>query len=124
MDWKIELVSIPVTDVERAKAFYIEQAGFELDHDHQVNEELRFVQLTPPGSACSITIGRGIIDSPPGSAQVQIVVDDVHAARTQLVERDVDVSDVQAFDWGSFIFFADPDGNKWAVQQIPDRSGP
>jgi catechol 2,3-dioxygenase-like lactoylglutathione lyase family enzyme len=118
MDWKLELVTIPVTDVDRAKAFYVEQAGFVLDHDHVVNEELRFVQLTPPGSACSIAIGDGLTESPPGSAQVQIVVADVHAAREELLARGLEVGDVQTFDWGSFVFFADPDGNGWAIQQL------
>jgi predicted enzyme related to lactoylglutathione lyase len=119
MDWKLELVSIPVTDVDRAKAFYVEQAGFTADHDHVVSNEIRFVQLTPPGSACSIALGTGISDSPPGSAQCQLVVADVHAARQELVERGVDVGDVQDYPWGSFVFFSDPDGNRWAVQQLP-----
>ena len=121
MDWKLELVSIPVTDVDRAKAFYVEQAGFNADHDHRVTDELRFVQLMPPGSACSIALGTGITTSPPGSAQVQIVVDDVHAARDQLAGRGVEVSDVQEFPWGSFVFYADPDGNQWGIQQLPPR---
>ena len=120
MDWKIELIGIPVSDVERAKAFYTEQVGFVLDHDHQVSDDLRFIQLTPPGSACSITIGVGVIDTPPGSVQgVQIVVSDIQAAHDELVSRGVEVSDVQHFDWGDFVFFSDPDGNGWAVQQIP-----
>ena len=118
MDWKLELVSIPVSDVDRAKAFYTEKAGFNADHDHRVSDEIRFVQLTPPGSACSIALGTGIVDSPPGSAQVQVVVSDVHAARAELVERGAEVSDVQEFPWGSFVFFSDPDGNRWAVQQL------
>jgi catechol 2,3-dioxygenase-like lactoylglutathione lyase family enzyme len=122
MDWKLELVSIPVTDVERAKRFYTEKVGFHADHDHQVSDTLRFIQLTPPGSACSITFGVGITDAPPGSAQVQLVVSDVHAARAELLRRGVEVSDVQVFNWGSFVFFRDPDGNKWAVQQLPQRS--
>ncbi len=122
MDWKLELVSIPVTDVDRAKAFYTEKAGFNADHDHRVSDEMRFVQLTPPGSACSITLGTGITESEPGSAQVQIVVSDVHAARAELVERGTEVSDVQEFPWGSFVFFSDPDGNRWAVQQLPARN--
>ncbi len=122
MDWKIELVSIPVTDVDRAKAFYTEKAGFNADHDHRVSDEMRFVQLTPPGSACSIALGTGISESKPGSAQVQIVVSDVHAARAELVERGTEVSDVQEFPWGSFVFFSDPDGNRWAVQQLPARN--
>ncbi len=120
MDWKIELVGIPVSDVERAKAFYTEQVGFVLDHDHQVSDDLRFIQLTPPGSACSITIGVGVIDTPPGSVQgVQMVVSDIQAAHDELASRGVEVSDVQHFDWGDFVFFSDPDGNGWAVQQIP-----
>ena len=122
MDWKLELVAIPVSDVDRAKAFYVEQVGFVADHDHAVSDAIRFVQLTPPGSACSIAFGVGIVDMPPGSVQgLQLVVEDVHAARTELVERGVDASDVQEFDWGSFVFFSDPDGNGWAVQQLPAR---
>jgi catechol 2,3-dioxygenase-like lactoylglutathione lyase family enzyme len=122
MDWKIELVAIPVSDVDRAKAFYTEQAGFNADHDHRVSDEIRFVQLTPPGSACSIALGKGIIDVPPGSVQgVQMVVSDIHAAHAELAGRGVEVSDVQDFPWGSFVFFKDPDGNGWAVQQLPAR---
>src|SRR5262245_19100696 len=121
MDWKLELVTIPVTNVERAKAFYVERAGFVLDHDHVVDEELRFVQLTPTGSSCSIAIGTGLTDSPPGSALAQIVVADVHAARDELLARGLEVGEVQTFDWGSFVFFADPDGNRWAIQQLPPR---
>ena len=121
MDWKLELVSIPVSDVDRAKRFYTEKAGFNADHDHQVNDKLRFVQLTPPGSACSIVMGVGITDAPPGSAQVQLVVADIQAARAELLQRGLEVGDVQTFPWGSFVFFRDPDGNKWAVQQIPPR---
>ena len=121
MDWKLELVTVPVSDVDRAKQFYVEQAGFNADHDHQVNDELRFVQLTPPGSACSIVIGTGLSDAPPGSAPgLQLVVADVEAARTELTGRGVDVGDVQTFPWGSFVFFSDPDGNRWSVQQLPD----
>ena len=122
MDWKLELVAVPVSDVDRAKAFYSEQVGFTVDHDHTVNDELRFVQLTPPGSMCSIAIGTGVIDTEPGSVQgLQMVVADVHAARTHLAGRGVDVSEVQDFPWGSFVFFSDPDGNGWAVQQLPPR---
>jgi catechol 2,3-dioxygenase-like lactoylglutathione lyase family enzyme len=122
MDWKIELVAIPVSDVDRAKAFYTEQAGFNLDHDHQVSDELRFVQLTPPGSACSIALGSGITEAPPGSVQgVQMVVPDIEAAHDELRGRGVGVSDVQVFPWGSFVFFTDPDGNGWAVQSLPPR---
>jgi catechol 2,3-dioxygenase-like lactoylglutathione lyase family enzyme len=119
MDWRLELVQVPVTDVDRAKAFYTEEAGFTLDHDHQVTDELRFVQLTPPGSACSIALGIGLGDKPPGSAQLQLVVPDVHAARDELVSRGLEVGEVQDFPWGSFVFFEDPDGNSWSVQQIP-----
>jgi catechol 2,3-dioxygenase-like lactoylglutathione lyase family enzyme len=119
MDWKLELVTIPVADVDRAKAFYTEKAGFEADHDHRVSDEIRFVQLTPPGSACSIAIGTGLTDSPPGTARAQLVVDDVAAARAELLDRGVEVGEVQEFPWGSFVFFQDPDGNAWAVQQLP-----
>ncbi len=122
MDWKLELVAIPVSDVDRAKAFYTEQLGFNADHDHSVSDDIRFVQLTPPGSACSIALGKGITDAPPGSVRgMQLVVSDVAAARAELVGRGVEISDVQEFAWGSFIFFSDPDGNRWAVQQLPPR---
>jgi predicted enzyme related to lactoylglutathione lyase len=122
MDFRIELIAIPVTDVDRAKAFYVDQAGFNADHDHTVSDEVRFVQLTPPGSACSIAIGRGVTDAAPGSVQgVQMVVADIQAAHAELAGRGVDVSDVQDFPWGRFVFFADPDGNRWAVQEIPPR---
>ena len=122
MDWKLELISVPVSDVDRAKVFYTEQVGFNADHDHQVSDEIRFVQLTPPGSACSIAIGSGIVDTPPGSVQgLQLVVSDINGARAELAERGVDVSEVQEFPWGSFVFFSDPDGNGWAVQQLPAR---
>ena len=121
MDWRLELVQVPVTDVDRAKAFYTEKAGFPLDHDHQVTDELRFVQLTPPGSACSIALGTGLADKPPGSAQLQLVVEDIHAARDELQGRGLEVGEVQDFPWGSFVFFQDPDGNSWSVQQIPPR---
>ena len=120
MDWKIELIGIPVSDVDRAITFYTEQVGFVLDHDHKVNVDLRFVQLTPPGSACSITIGVGVIDTPPGSVQgVQMVVSDIQAAHDELAGRGVEVSDVQHYDWGDFVFFSDRDGNGWSVQQLP-----
>ncbi|HYZ10724.1 MAG TPA: glyoxalase superfamily protein [Actinomycetota bacterium] len=121
MDWRLELVQVPVTDVDRARAFYTEKAGFTLDHDHQVTDDLRFVQLTPPGSACSIALGTGLGDKPPGSAQLQLVVEDVHAAREELLGRGLEVGDVQDFPWGSFVFFQDPDGNSWSVQQITSR---
>ena len=118
MDFKLELVAIPVSDVDRAKAFY-EQVGFNTDHDHQVNESLRFVQLTPPGSACSIAIGDGVTDAEPGSVKgMQVVVDDIEAARAHLVDRGIDVSEIQRFPWGAFVFFQDPDGNAWAVQDL------
>ena len=121
MDWKIELVAIPVSDVDRAKAFYTEKAGFNADHDHQVSDELRFVQLTPPGSACSIAIGTGVVDTEPGSVQgMQMVVADIQAAHAELAGRGVEVSEVQEFPWGSFVFFSDPDGNGWAVQAMSD----
>jgi predicted enzyme related to lactoylglutathione lyase len=122
VDWKLELVAVPVSDVDRAKAFYTEQAGFDADHDHRVSDDIRFVQLTPPGSACSIALGTGIVSTPPGSAQgLQMVVPDVNAARAELVERGVEVSEVQEFPWGRFVFFSDPDGNGWAVQEIGAR---
>ena len=122
MDFKLELIPVPVSDVDRAKAFYTEKAGFNADHDHRVSDEIRFVQLTPPGSACSISIGEGLVKTPPGSAQgIQLVVDDIEAARAELAGRGVDVSDVQAFPWGSFVFFSDPDGNGWSVQEVPPR---
>lgn len=122
MDWKLELVAVPVSDVDRAKTFYTEQVGFIADQDNRL-DDLRFVQLTPRGSACSIAIGVGVTDAAPGSVQgLQLVVDDAEAARAQLVERGVEASDVQDFPWGRFVFFADPDGNRWAVQQLPQRS--
>lgn len=123
MDWKLELVAVPVSDVDKAKAFYVDQVGFHLDHDHQVTDDLRFVQLTPPGSGCSISIGTGITDAVPGSVKgLQLVVADVEAARAQLTARGVAVGEVQDFPWGRFVFFGDPDGNGWAVQQIPPRA--
>jgi len=122
MDFKLELVAVPVSDVDRAKAFYTEQAGFHADHDYTVSDEIRFVQLTPPGSACSIAVGRGLVDAPPGSVQgLQLVVTDIGQARDELAARGVAVSEVQVFPWGSFVFFADPDGNRWAVQEVPAR---
>jgi len=124
MDFKLELVVVPVSDVDRAKAFYTEKVGFNADHDHQVNEEIRFVQLTPPGSACSISIGTGLgVDMAPGSVQgLQLVVTDAEAARAELAGRGVDVSEIQEFPWGRFVFFTDPDGNGWNVQEIQRRS--
>jgi len=133
MEWKLELVPIPVSDVDRAKAFYTERVGFQEDLDHSTGEEFRVVQLTPPGSACSIAIGTGIVGTPPGSVQgLQLVVPDVDAAREQLLERGVEASEVQHFDgsnwrsggggdWNSFAFFSDPDGNGWVLQQSPGR---
>jgi catechol 2,3-dioxygenase-like lactoylglutathione lyase family enzyme len=119
MDWKIELIAIPVTDVDRAKAFYVDQVGFIADHDHRVSDDLRFVQLTPPGSACSIVLGTGITEMAPGSQKgVQIVVADVAAAREQLISHGVDASDVDVQPWGHFVYFSDPDGNSWSLQQI------
>jgi predicted enzyme related to lactoylglutathione lyase len=114
---------VPVTDVDRAKAFYVDQVGFNPDHDHQVSDDMRFVQLTPPGSACSIAIGSGIADTEPGSVRgLQLVVPDIEAAQRHLRDAGVDVSDIQDFPWGRFVFFSDPDGNGWAVQQIPPRN--
>jgi predicted enzyme related to lactoylglutathione lyase len=122
MDWKLELVFVPVTDVDHAKAFYVEQVGFHADVDHQVDDTLRFVQLTPPGSACSIAMGTGLTEMPPGSQRgLQVVVDDVAVARQQLVDRGVKVSEVDVQPWGSFVTFCDPDGNSWALQQLPPR---
>ena len=122
MDIKLELVTLPVSDVDRAKAFYTDQAGFTADHDHRVSDDIRFVQLTPPGSACSIAIGQGITEAAPGSVQgVQIVVSDIEAAHTELAGRGVEVSDIETFPWGDFVYFRDPDGNRWAVQQVPPR---
>ena len=122
MDMKLELVAIPVSDVDRAKAFYADKAGFNADHDYKVSDEIRFVQLTPPGSACSIALGTGISDAPPGSVKgMQMTVADVNAARAELVARGVEVSPVQKFPWGMFAFFSDPDGNAWALQQLPPR---
>ena len=119
MDWKLELVAVPVTDVDRAKRFYTEQVGFHADHDHRISDDLRFVQLTPPGSACSIALGTGVTDAKPGTATgLQLVVSDIEAARTQLMDGGVEVSEVQDFPWGRFLVFADPDGNRGSVQQI------
>jgi catechol 2,3-dioxygenase-like lactoylglutathione lyase family enzyme len=122
MDWKLELVAIPVSDVDRAKAFYVDKAGFNADHDHRVSDELRFVQLTPPGSACSIAIGEGITDAAPGSVRgMQMVVADIEAAHAELTGRGVEASEIQDLPWGSFVYFNDPDGNAWAVQSIQPR---
>jgi catechol 2,3-dioxygenase-like lactoylglutathione lyase family enzyme len=122
MDLKLELVAVPVSDVDRAKAFYVDKVGFNADHDFPVSDEMRFVQLTPPGSACSIAIGKGIVEGEPGSLKgLQVVVDNADAARAELSGRGVEVSDVQEFPWGRFVFFEDPDGNKWSVQEVPQR---
>ena len=119
MDMRLELVSVPVTDVDRAKAFYVDQVGFNPDHDYQVTDELRFVQLTPPGSACSIVIGTGITNMAPGFQDgLQMVVEDVEAIRQELIGRGVDASDVDKQPWGWFSYFRDPDGNAWSMQQI------
>jgi predicted enzyme related to lactoylglutathione lyase len=122
MDFKLELVAVPVSDVDRAKAFYVDQAGFNADHDHRVSEELRFVQLTPPGSACSIAIGTGVTEAPAGSVKgMQLVVTDIEAAHAELSGRGVEVSEIQQFPWGRFVFFSDPDGNAWSVQEVQPR---
>jgi catechol 2,3-dioxygenase-like lactoylglutathione lyase family enzyme len=122
MEMKLELVAVPVSDVDRAKAFYTEQLGFNADHDVPVDEKTRFVQLTPPGSACSIALGTGIVDTEPGSlAGLQMVVASAEQAHAELAGRGVTVSDVQEFPWGRFVFFADPDGNRWALQEVPPR---
>ena len=122
MDWKIEVVFLPVTDVDKAKSFYVDQVGFHADHDVQVNPELRFVQLTPPGSACSVAFGQGITDMQPGSQRgVMVVVPDVKAAREQLLSRGVDASEIDVQAWGSFVTFSDPDGNSWSLQELPAR---
>jgi len=124
MDMKLELVAVPVTDVDRAKAFYVDQVGFNADHDHQVSPDLRFVQLTPPGSACSVVLGTGITDMPPGSQRgLQVVVDNAEALRDELRRRGVETSDVDKQPWGWFIYFSDPDGNTWAAQQMVPQEG-
>ena len=123
MQMKLELVPVPVSDVDRAIAFYTDKIGFNLDHDHQVNEQLRFVQLTPPGSACSIAIGIGLTEMAPGSIKgLQMVIPDAQAAREELLGRGAEVSEVDVQPWGSFVYFSDPDGNTWALQQIPSRA--
>jgi predicted enzyme related to lactoylglutathione lyase len=122
MQMKLELVPVPVTDVDRAKSFYTEKIGFNADHDHRISDEIRFVQLTPPGSACSIAIGTGLTEMPPGSIKgLQMVVADIQEARDALLRRGAEVSEIEVHPWGSFIFFSDPDGNTWALQQLPDR---
>jgi catechol 2,3-dioxygenase-like lactoylglutathione lyase family enzyme len=138
MNWTLEVITLPVSNVDRAKAFYADKVGFNVDHDSEFSEEMRVVQLTPPGSGCSIVVGKGLIDSPPGSVKgLQLVVPDVRAARAELVERGVDVSEVEVLrpegsppardeedelDNVGFIWFSDPDGNRWAVQQISSRA--
>jgi catechol 2,3-dioxygenase-like lactoylglutathione lyase family enzyme len=123
MDMKLELIAIPVSDVDRAKAFYVDQFGFIAEHDHTVSEEMRFVQLTPPGSTCSIAIGKGVVDTEPGSvAGLGLVVADADAAHAELAGRGIAVSDVQEFPWGRFVFLSDPDGNRWSLQQLPSRA--
>ena len=120
MDFKLELVAVPVSDVDQAKAFYGDKLGFSVDHDHQVGDDVRFVQLTPPGSACSIAVGTGIVDTPPGSlAGLQLVVGDIEAAHAHLRDQGVPAGEVQEFPWGRFVFFSDPDGNRWSVQEVP-----
>jgi predicted enzyme related to lactoylglutathione lyase len=122
MDWKLELVILPVSDVDRAKRFYSEQVGFTVDHDHTVSDEVRFVQLTPPGSACSIAFGKGLVSGEPGSVKgLQVVIPDAKAAHDALAARGVAVSEVQPMEWGTFVFFSDPDGNSWSLQQLPPR---
>jgi len=122
MDFRLELVQVPVSDIDRAKAFYTEQAGFNADHDHRVSDEIRFVQLTPPGSPTSIALGSGLSDMAPGSQHgLQLVVQDIEAAHAELAGRGVEVSEIQDFPWGSFVFFRDPDGNSWSVQQVQPR---
>jgi catechol 2,3-dioxygenase-like lactoylglutathione lyase family enzyme len=118
MDYKLELIAIPVSDPDRAKEFYV-RAGFNADHDHVVSDDMRFIQLTPPGSACSIALGKGVTDAEPGSVRgMQVVVTDIDEAHADLSGRGIAVSDVQDFPWGRFVFFEDPDGNRWSVQQI------
>ena len=119
MDFRLELITLPVTDVDRAKEFYVEKLGFNADHDHRVSDELRFVQLTPPGSACSIAIGEGLTDAEPGSVKgMQVVVEDADAARKHLADRGLDLGEVDKQPWGNFLYFTDPDGNAWAIQEI------
>lgn len=123
LEMKLELVPVPVSDVDRAKQFYTETIGFNADHDHQVSEEIRFVQLTPPGSACSVAIGTGLSEMAPGSMKgLQMVVSDIEATRAELVNRGAEVSEIMDMPWGSFVFFSDPDGNTWALQQIIPRN--
>ena len=123
MDWKLELVAVPVSDVDRAKDFYTQKVGLHADHDQQVHETLRFVQLTPPGSTCSICIGTGLTKMKPGSLEgLQMVVADIEKAHEQLAGRGVEVSGIEDLSWGRFVYFSDPDGNKWAIQELPKRN--
>lgn len=120
MDWKLELIAVPVSDVDRAKAFYTDRIGFNADHDHAVSDDVRFVQLTPPGSGCSIAIGKGLTSVAPGSLDsLQLVVADITLAKAELEGRGVETGDIEDYPWGRFIFFKDPDGNRWAVQELP-----
>jgi catechol 2,3-dioxygenase-like lactoylglutathione lyase family enzyme len=124
MDYKLELIGVPVTDVDRAIEFYTEKCGFNLDHDHTVSDEIRFVQVTPPGSACSIAFGQGVSEMKPGSLDgLQCVVEDADAAREELVGRGVEASEVDEQPWGRFVYFKDPDGNGWSIQQIVTPGG-
>lgn len=119
MDWKIELVPVPVSDVDAAKHFYVNQVGFADDFDQRVDENLRFVQLTPPGSACSVVIGEGTTDMVPGSQRIQMVVPSAADARQHLLDAGVEASEVTPLDWGTFVYFSDPDGNQWSLQELP-----
>jgi catechol 2,3-dioxygenase-like lactoylglutathione lyase family enzyme len=121
MQMKLEVASLPVTDVDRAKAFYVEQVGFVADHDQRVSDAVRFVQLTPPGSACSVVLGEGVVAMPPGTQELMVVVEDADAARAELAGRGVPVSEIDEQDWGRFVYFRDPDGNSWTLQQLPVR---
>lgn len=122
MNWKLELVILPVSDVDRAKSFYVDKVGFHADHDQTVSEEIRFVQLTPPGSACSIAFGKGLSEMEPGSMKgLQVVIDNADEVRSHLVERGVDASEVADLAWGRFVYFSDPDGNAWSLQELPKR---
>lgn len=122
MDWKIELLAVPVADIDRAKAFYVDQVGFVADHDHRVDENLRFVQLTPPGSACSIVLDHGMTGMAPGTLDgIQMVVADAEVAREHLLANGVEASEVRDYPWGRFVWFTDPDDNGWALQQLPPR---
>jgi catechol 2,3-dioxygenase-like lactoylglutathione lyase family enzyme len=136
MNWTLEVVVVPVADVDRAKTFYTDKVGFHVDHDTTISDAMRIVQLTPPGSGCSIVVGKGMVDMAPGSLRgLQLVVSDIRAAHAELVERGVDVSEVQVYDIGGlrpshegdnldnvgFVHFSDPDGNGWAIQQISSR---